>query len=518
MPYAMDYSLPLQVKLPQFKPPEEYAMAAEQYQAERSARETQTKVNQMALQKAQDTEEIGNAYAYTPEGTLDTKQVMANLAGKPRLLHQFRQEARKLEMADLESRTKLQKGQTELGMAISNMTRRVLLDVQASHANNPLLLTDPAAADAQMQALYANRIQQLKDWGAIPTSMHDKIDTKFNPVALGGLLNNQSILDVIGEVAAKEAGEGDTGDGEIALGGMGGVAPAGKGGGKQPTEQQIGQMALRLAPSVPGPNGQLIPDPAVVASIKKNLAMKAAYGIGPTALFQVDPKGGVVVNPVVSAEQQRQRKAGATSVIMPGQKAFQIALGTAAGKQVEESQTKASAAQESLATIYDLRPILTAGIYSGPLSGSQRTVAQFAAKLGIAGKDAAETLKRTASTMQGLAALELASAAAMKGQGVITESERAILARAGGGNIQDFTAPEIQTMLNGLEKIANYRINAHEKNITRLRGHPEGREFADYYSLPQFDRIHRPSNKAEYDKLPSGARYYNDAGQVMRKR
>lgn len=183
-----------------------------------------------------------------------------------------------------------------------------------------------------------------------------------------------------------------------------------------------------------------------------------------------------------------QRKAGATTIQMPGDKKLVEALGTKSAERLDNSLSQATEAQTVLMTVNDLRPIISEGVFSGPLSGSVRTIAQLASTLGITGQSTQELLTRTAQAMQGLAKFELSAAAAMKGQGAITENERGLIRRAAAGELKDFTSAEVQTLLNAMEKTANFRIASHNKilNTFKKSKNPEVREAAGMYELGTF--------------------------------
>ena len=174
----------------------------------------------------------------------------------------------------------------------------------------------------------------------------------------------------------------------------------------------------------------------------------------------------------------------ASTTVNIADKTFDTEFAKGVGASVQDTFNKAAAAQGTLQKIQQLRPILKAGVYSGPLSGAQTTIAQIADKLGTAGKDTTDTLNRTAEAMQGLASFELDAAAAMRGQGAITENERMLIQRAAAGRLDQFTSPQIQTLLNALEKTGNFRIQAHTKNLERLKRMPNVSQYADFYSLP----------------------------------
>jgi hypothetical protein len=196
-----------------------------------------------------------------------------------------------------------------------------------------------------------------------------------------------------------------------------------------------------------------------------------------------------------------QKKAGApsTTITLPGDKKMAEVLGAKGAERLDSSLTQAQEAQSTIQNINELRPILTEGVFAGPLSAAPRAVAQIASSLGITGKDTKELLDRTAVAMQGLAKFELSAAAAMRGQGAITENERVLIQRAAGGRLDQFTAPEVQSLLTAMEKTANYRIASHNRQLDVLRrsGSSEVRDLVPFYELG-------PMNVAPVPTAPTG--------------
>lgn len=208
-----------------------------------------------------------------------------------------------------------------------------------------------------------------------------------------------------------------------------------------------------------------------------------------------------------------QKKAGApsTTITLPGDKKMAEVLGAKGAERLDSSLTQAQEAQSTIQNINELRPILAEGVFAGPLSAAPRAVAQIASSLGITGKDTKELLDRTAVAMQGLAKFELSAAAAMRGQGAITENERVLIQRAAGGRLDQFTAPEVQSLLTAMEKTANYRIASHNRQLDVLRksGSPEVRDLVPFYELG-------PMNVAPVPTAPTGGvrRFNPKTGKV----
>ena len=167
--------------------------------------------------------------------------------------------------------------------------------------------------------------------------------------------------------------------------------------------------------------------------------------------------------------QEDLKKAGAQTIV---EKTSGLAIGEiikGLSTRTENSQLAATAANQTLQTIADIKPILKEGVLSGPLSSQVAVVARLATTLGITGQNTQDLLNNTAEAMRGLADLELKTAEQMRGQGAITENERALIARAAGGNLASMTAGEVNTLLNALEKTAKFKIQGHIQNVNLMR-------------------------------------------------
>lgn len=147
---------------------------------------------------------------------------------------------------------------------------------------------------------------------------------------------------------------------------------------------------------------------------------------------------------------------------------FQTGVADAAAKNIESSQTSAQSASATLQNVQQIKSGLDKALL-GPGAKIGLALYQVGQSLGVGGKNTAETLANTRSVIQGLARQELSAAGQMKGQGQITESERGILRRAESGEIDNFTKPELTTLLGALEKTANYRLQSHESLIGRVK-------------------------------------------------
>jgi polyhydroxyalkanoate synthesis regulator phasin len=216
---------------------------------------------------------------------------------------------------------------------------------------------------------------------------------------------------------------------------------------------------------------------------------KAAYRVGAKVAPGVDPSKYTPeilakIQAELKAEEKELRIAGrAITNVNVGEKKFAEQFGTGVAKAVEKTYDNALAAQSTISTIKTIRPLIKDGVYSGPLSSSKIYIDRLASSFGIASGTIEDKLARTSQAMQGLASLELEAAKSMAGQGAITDFERGLIARASAGNFAQFTAKEVASLMDALEKVANRKITTHTKNLERLRKRPDTAELADFYEL-----------------------------------
>jgi len=213
----------------------------------------------------------------------------------------------------------------------------------------------------------------------------------------------------------------------------------------------------------------------------------------PNKPFSVGADGKPVANTQFQNYEINKAVAGkpVTSVsVNTATKPFLQEIGKGAGDAVNNAYAGAQSAASTLQNVNQIRQGLGNAML-GPGANVRVTLAQIGQTLGIGGKDTAEQLQNTRQVIQGLARQELSAASQMKGQGQITESERGILRRAEAGDISEFTKPELETLLNAVEKTARYRINAHQQNMERLRQDPNAQGIVDYMQV----NVPPPSNQ-----------------------
>ena len=171
--------------------------------------------------------------------------------------------------------------------------------------------------------------------------------------------------------------------------------------------------------------------------------------------------------PVTFDNVQALRRSSATNVAVTQnaeKKGVEIAT-TQAMKNLDESRMMAQSANATLANIDRILPALDTAIV-GPVADTRTTLLRIGKQLNIAGANADQVLKNTATVVQGLAQQELDAASQMRGQGALTEGERAILRRAAGGD-QSLTSGELQQGLMAAQRSARARLASHQDLLGR---------------------------------------------------
>ena len=223
----------------------------------------------------------------------------------------------------------------------------------------------------------------------------------------------------------------------------------------------------------------------------------------PNKPFQLGADGTIVPNSAYQKYELSKAAAGAarTNVSVNTEKSFLNEIAGGLGKQVDSSLAQARGASDSLRTIGQLSDVLNSGkVMAGPATKPAMLLTQLGSQLGLAGKDANETLQKTRAAMQQMAQLELDAAGQMKGQGQITENERDIIRRAASGDIS-MTLPELKTLTASLEKTARYRIERHNANVQPLLANPNAAALAPFLTVPAPGQSKAQGNVIDFGSL-----------------
>ena len=184
---------------------------------------------------------------------------------------------------------------------------------------------------------------------------------------------------------------------------------------------------------------------------------KPLAGTGPTGVSDIGTFRGQIAPRTVI---ENKLPAGPNQFVQAG--------GTAAMGLLGDATIAAKAANDTLRNIDLIAPALDQALL-GPGADYRTVMTRIGSQLNIAGENAEATLQNTRQVVQGLAQSELTAAAAMKGQGAITENERALIKRVAAGD-QSMTAAELRTGMAAMQKLANQRLLEQSELLTTARG------------------------------------------------
>lgn len=203
--------------------------------------------------------------------------------------------------------------------------------------------------------------------------------------------------------------------------------------------------------------------------------------------YIVGPDGRLTVDPGFQASKEKIAAAGKSQINLAvnTEKSLTNEMAQGLGKQLDSSLADATAAGSQITNARNLLRLIDSGkIIAGPGADARIIATQIGSALGVTGRDAEERLANTRQAIQGLAQAELTAAASMKGQGAITDGERAILKKAAAGDIS-MSPAELRAMSQAIERNANARINLHQQQVQRLGALPGAAPLMPFYAAPQ---------------------------------
>ena len=184
----------------------------------------------------------------------------------------------------------------------------------------------------------------------------------------------------------------------------------------------------------------------------------------------------------------RQSGAAQTSVkVDTGEKVRVGEINKDITEEMRNVTAQARSANETLMNVDRILPALDKAI-TGPLADYRTTLTRVGQQFGVVGKDANEVLANTQTLVQGLAQQELAAAGQMRGQGAITEAERALLRRAAVGD-QNMSAAELRTALQTAQKVAQYRITQHQQYLSDFSKLPGNEPYMPFYTVKPYQPV-----------------------------
>lgn len=225
----------------------------------------------------------------------------------------------------------------------------------------------------------------------------------------------------------------------------------------------------------PGTNKVLVdamPDPAKMpAAIQEyEYAKQQGYG-GTFQQFQTELK-----------------KAGATNIGMPK---IEIKMGESVagqvGPMVKDSKVQAQGAVGMFDSADRIQKALDSGkVSTGPFTTQIQTVKQLIQKVGGGSDDG---IRQTRQVIKGLAQMSVEARKELQGQGQVTDSESAAVAKAESGDINDLTTGELQDLVTLTKRAAHYRAKNHQSLLDSMSAQDATKGSVPFYKVQGLDRL-----------------------------
>lgn len=501
----IDPNIVLSARQPQFRDPTEYALHGLQLR---------DFANRQKLfdRDWQQQDEERKAYVFNEDGSIDQPRTLGNIARvDPRRVPVVQEMFRKNDAAELQRKSaeldqrgkQLEMVGRIIGSLGPNPTPAQIMDGALQASKNGLIAdlstvpSDPTKLvqwyqGIRRQALTAiqqfeqDRAQQKQNWEMTRARTPLGIAMQDEALFLSGEGFGQrgATLWDIPQIAARPPVPGDitTDTGSTIRPfnpappdpGADVVAPPAQIGARNPFTALINREAFGNAPA-----GQRWSDNGTLASIPGYLDIDNAV--------RIDENGNPIINETLQAAAMAKKLAGANQInINTAENKFAGKLGDEIGGQVADVLSRGRAAQQTIATAGRLRSALDSGfVLAGPGASQGRTALQLGRILGVQGKNSEEIILRTGEAMRELARFSVQASYLLKGQGQITESERALLQRAESGDINDFTVPELKAFVNVIDRTARAAVEQSNDYARRLQSDPRFEGMGQYIELPE---------------------------------
>ncbi len=190
---------------------------------------------------------------------------------------------------------------------------------------------------------------------------------------------------------------------------------------------------------------------------------------------------------------QSQKKAGATNVAVKVDNKMGESLAGQVGPMAKDSRVQAGGAVQMFDAADRIERALNSNkVLAGPGAAQIQTVRQFSQMVG-GGND--EGIRQTRQVIKSLAQMSVEARKQLQGQGQVTESEAAAVAKADAGDINDLTVGELRDLVTLTKRAAHYTAKGHNDILKELGSNPSTASLVPFYQVPRLDALlkHQPT-------------------------
>jgi len=217
-------------------------------------------------------------------------------------------------------------------------------------------------------------------------------------------------------------------------------------------------------------------------------------------------------NPGFNDWLMQGKKAGATNVTTKVETKMGDSLASQIGPMAKDSRIQAQGAVKMFDAAGRIDKAIESGLVStGPFTTQVQTVKQLIQKVG-GGND--EGIRQTRQVIKSLAQMAVEARKQLQGQGQVTESESAAVAKADAGDINDLTVGELKDLSTLAKRAAHYTAQSHSDLITQMDSGEATRGASKFYGVQGMDALlkHSPA----LPKIGGGGDVRSQADAILR--
>jgi hypothetical protein len=191
--------------------------------------------------------------------------------------------------------------------------------------------------------------------------------------------------------------------------------------------------------------------------------------------------------------QKDQKQAGANNVQVRVDNKMGESLAGQIGPMVKDSRTQTDGAVKMFDAADRIERALNSNqVLAGPGSTQLQTVRQVIQKIG-GGSD--EGIRQTRQVIKSLAQMSVEARKQLAGQGQVTETEAAAVAKADAGDINDLTVGELKDLVTLTKRASHYTAQGHANMLKELQSNPATAGLVPFYQVPRMDTLlnHKPT-------------------------
>lgn len=202
--------------------------------------------------------------------------------------------------------------------------------------------------------------------------------------------------------------------------------------------------------------------------------------------------GQVVPNQAFQGYELGKAKAGATNVSLKVDNKMGESLAGQVGPMAKDSRVQADGAVKMFDAADRIERALNSNkVLAGPGASQIQTVRQFSQMVG-GGND--EGIRQTRQVIKSLAQMSVEARKQLQGQGQVTESEAAAVAKADAGDINDLTVGELRDLVMLTKRAAHFTAKGHNDILNQLGSNQGTAGLVPFYRVPRMDELlkHEP--------------------------